>query len=169
MGILDVVGLVEHAGKDGAGGHPRGDGGGNPGKKQRQSKHIAGVIAQERDKEILGLLQLGYLRPHREESSGGKQDHGAVDGPAHHHGEERIEELVLELPLDHLLVREVPLTALDDFGVEKKVVRHYHSTEHAHDDYHGTLRERGSNPRPCCSTPVDVYQRELVDERQPDD
>ena len=69
------------------------------------------------------------------------QDHGAVDRPADPHGDEGVEELELQLVVDDRLVLQVPLAALDDFGVEEEVVRHDHRAEHAHDDRERAGRE----------------------------
>ena len=119
--------------------------------------------------EILGLLQLGHGGPGRIEGRGGQQDHGRVDGPAHQHGEQGVQELVAQLVADDLVVVQVPLPALDDLRVQEQVVGHDHGPEHAHDHGHGPVREAGGHPAQGGLAPVHVDHGQLHHEGYADE
>lgn len=72
-----------------------------------------------------------------------------LDRPADAHGQERIQEFVLELALDDLLVFQVPLPQLlDDFRMQEQVVRHDDGAQQAHHQHDRSVGEGRGQPVP---------------------
>ena len=169
MAVPDVVRLAEDTGKDGTCRHAARNRRGDARHQQCQRKHHAGAAAQQRVQQRLRLLQLLHLNPAFEESGGGQQNHRTVNGPSHNHGEERVEQFVLQHPADRGIVLLVVLVALYHLRMEKQVMGHHHGSEHTHDNEHTSLRERRSHPPLHRHRPVYPDKEKFVDERKPYD
>ena len=73
------------------------------------------------------------------------------------------------MSFDHLFVFQVPLPALDDLRMQKKVMWHNHCTQDTHDDDDRPFRDRGLYPADACTYPVNVDQRQFIKERETND
>ena len=89
------------------------------------------------------------------------QDHGTVDRPANDHGKQRVTEFIFQLLLNYSIIRKRPLAALNDFRMQKQIVRHHNRTEHTHDDRHGMGRKRRLYPADGSLFPVDSCDADL--------
>ena len=137
-------------------------------KKARPGRRPRSIPGPERPQ---GGFRLRKLRDHRAmgmKNRRGHQDHGAVNGPAHDHGEERVRKLVFQLMTDGLFRLEIPLAALDDFRMKINIVRHHHGPEHAHHDGKGPAGKRRNHPAFQGRTPLDLDETQFNKEGQPD-
>ena len=70
--------------------------------------------------------------------------------------------------LDGLFVLLIVFPALHYFRMKKQVVRHDDCSQYTHDDEHTSLRNVRRNPRTGSQSPVDIDQKEFVEERKAD-
>ncbi len=117
--VLDVVGFAEHPRKDRAARHAGRDARRDAREEQRAREDRGRQIAQQRLQERTRLRQVGDHRAAHMERCDGQDDDRAVDDPADEHRKQGVEELVVELPLHHRAVREIPLPALDDLRMQE--------------------------------------------------
>ena len=164
-----IIGLVEEAGEDGGACDAGSDGGRDTRQQESCRENHARVASNQWHQELLGLIQLVHGDVFPEERGGGEDNHRRVDGPADDHRQERVVELVFQLPLDNGLVLQVPRPALDDLGVQEQVVWHHDRPQHAHDDEHGVFRKGRFHPARNGLSPVDIYERKLIEKRETDD
>ena len=168
MGVAGVVRLAEEPRENAARRHATRDCARYAGQEKGDGKDVGGVVAQQRLEHGLGLREFVHVLAVREEGTGRQQYHGGIDGPAHDHGEEGVDELVFQHVADARVALEMNLTALHDLGMQEEIVGHDHGAQHAHDDEQRPLGHRWHERAAHGHGPVDVDQEQLVDERQPD-
>ena len=169
MRVLGIIRFTKHPGKDAPARHAGSDAGSNAGKQEGDSEYQGGNIPQQGPEHRFGLNKIGDDCAVPEKYGGRNQNHRTVDPPTDKHGKKGIQKFILQLVVDNRLILDLPLPALDDLRMEKKVVGHDHGPEHAHDNRDRPLRQARHDPANDGLGPHNRRQHELENERQTDE